>query len=158
MRKDMTLNLDYCFALCKVRVSSQKRLFEIAAEEIARRQPKLNSQLIHNKLLEREKLGSTGLGRGIAIPHCRIEDCQDAVGCILTLNEPLDFNAPDNAPVDLVFFLLVPEAASKRHLKILADLVTIFSDIQKCLQLRNTTDACKLSALMFQGMDPGCRT
>ena len=82
---------------------------------------------MYKALLSREKLGSTALGGGIAIPHCRIPECTDAAGCLITLAEGIEFNAPDGLPVDVVFVLLVPTQATEQHLNILAQLATAFS-------------------------------
>jgi len=75
---------------------------------VAQFYPELDENQIFNNLVARERLGSTGIGQGIAIPHCRLEDCKRVVGALLTLSEPIDFDAIDNEPVDLLFVLLVP--------------------------------------------------
>jgi PTS system nitrogen regulatory IIA component len=87
-------------------------------------------------LLAREKLGSTGLGGGIAIPHCRLRDWQAPVGVLLSFSEGLPFDAPDGADVDLMCALVVPQEASDEHLQILATLARLFSDAELCAALR----------------------
>lgn len=102
-------------------------LFEAAARlfELDRHIPR---KKVFDSLTEREKLGSTGLGNGIAIPHGRIKGLKDACGALYRLSTPLDFDAPDNQPVSLCFILLVPKDANERHLQILGELAQLFGD------------------------------
>lgn len=90
---------------------------------------------VMGSLLARERLGSTALGQGIAIPHGRVKGLHNAVGAFLRLREPIPFDAPDNQPVSLVFVLLVPERASDVHLQILSELAQMFSDRELRRQL-----------------------
>lgn len=108
-------------------VSSKKRVFEQAGLLFENNQKIARSQ-VFDKLFAREKLGSTGLGRGIAIPHGRIKGLRDAIGAMIRLREPIAFDAPDGNPVNLVFVLLVPEHATDIHLRILSELAQMFSD------------------------------
>lgn len=96
---------------------------------------------IVDSLLEREALGSTGLGQGIAIPHGRVPGLREAVGAFVRVNPPMGFDAPDGQPVSLVFVLLVPERATELHLQILSELVQMFSDRSLRDQLASNTDA-----------------
>ncbi|MCW8908198.1 MAG: PTS sugar transporter subunit IIA, partial [Sedimenticola sp.] len=89
-----------------------------------------------DKLLERERLGSTGLGNGIALPHARMAGVGEARGAFVQLQSKADFDAIDRQPVDLVFGLLVPEQATEEHLQLLARLATLFSDDSFCERLR----------------------
>jgi PTS system nitrogen regulatory IIA component len=116
--------------------ASKKRVFEAIARVISEDQPLLKYEEVFAQLIGREKLGSTGLGRGIAIPHCRIDDCPQPLGTLLTLDTPIDFDAPDDQPVDLLFALLVPGEAHQQHLDILAGLAGLLSDQAFCEQLR----------------------
>ena len=108
-------------------VGSKKRVFEHAGllfennHNIARAQ-------VFESLFAREKLGSTGLGQGIAIPHGRIKGLRDAVGALIRLQQPIPFDAPDGKPVGMIFVLLVPEKATDLHLQILSELAQMFSD------------------------------
>ena len=108
-------------------VSSKKRVFEQAGllfentNQIARSQ-------VFDSLFAREKLGSTGLGQGVAIPHGRIKGLKDATGAFLRLAAPVAFDSPDGKPVSLLFVLLVPEVATEQHLQILSELAQHFSD------------------------------
>ncbi len=126
--------------LCRAPGVSKKRLFETAAGFIGEDQSALQSSEVYNKLLARERLGSTALGEGIAIPHCRISNCEEAVGCLITLDKGIDFDAPDNRPVDILFLLLVPEQAQQEHLNILAGLAQLLSNLEFCEGLRAATD------------------
>ena len=102
------------------------------------------------QLTAREKLGSTGLGQGIAIPHCRVEECPQPLGTLLTLEQPIDFDAPDDQPVDLLFALLVPGEANQQHLDILAGLARLFHQPDFCRQLRAAQDATALFKVATQ--------
>ena len=113
--------------LLDVDVSSKKRVFEQVGllfennHQIAR-------SVVFDSLFAREKLGSTGLGQGIAIPHGRIKGLKDAVGAFVRMKQPIPFDAPDGQNVGLIFVLLVPERASDLHLQILSELAQMFSD------------------------------
>lgn len=88
----------------------------------------LSQTRVATSLAAREKLGSTGLGQGIAIPHGRIPQLTEAVGAFVRLAHPIAFDAPDGKPVDQLFVLLVPEQATDRHLQLLSELAQMFSD------------------------------
>lgn len=105
---------------------SKKRTLEYLANVIAEDQPGMDADSLFRALIGREKLGSTGLGHGIAIPHARVGQCQGTVGALLVLNQPVDFDAIDGEPVDIVFALLVPEDATGDHLQTLAKLAELF--------------------------------
>jgi len=98
-------------------VSSKKKLLEYLAGFIAEQLSDSSADDIYERLLSRERLGSTGIGEGIAIPHCRLKQCDQAMGVLLRLMEPVDYDAIDRQPVDLVFALLVPEEATEQHLR-----------------------------------------
>ena len=108
-------------------VSSKKRLFERFGLLFENNQGIARSTVFES-LFAREKLGSTGLGRGIAIPHGRIKGLRHASGAFLRLTTPVPFDSPDGAPVSLLFVLLVPEQATEQHLQILSELAERFSD------------------------------
>ena len=107
----------------------------------------LSQEEVFSQLIAREKLGSTGLGNGIAIPHCRVGNCTQPIGTLVTLAEPIDFDAPDDAPVDLLFVLLVPEEAHQQHLDILAGIARLFSQEAFCARLRAAGDSAELFAI-----------
>ena len=110
-----------------MQVSSKKRLFEQAGL-LFENQHGIARSLVFDSLFARERLGSTGLGQGVAIPHGRIKGLKDALGAFIRLAQPVPFDSPDGAPVDLVFVLLVPEKATEKHLQILSELAQMFSD------------------------------
>lgn len=130
--------------LCKAQGVSKKRLFETVAKLISDDQETLPYTEVFTQLIAREKLGSTGLGNGIAIPHSRVDNCQAPLGSLITLDEPIDFDAPDNAPVDVLFVLLVPGEAQQQHLDILAEIARLFSQSAFCTALREAGDATSL--------------
>lgn len=121
-------------------VSSKKKLLEYLASFIAEQLSDSSADDIYERLLSRERLGSTGIGEGIAIPHCRLQQCDQAMGVLLRLVEPVDYDAIDRKPVDLVFALLVPEEATDQHLQILAMLARNFSEPAYCQALRKAPD------------------
>lgn len=111
---------------CRIAVSSKKRAIEKAAELIASSDPRLEESALYSKLIAREKLSPTGLGKGIAIPHCRMPDCNAIIGSLITLNTPIEFDAIDNVPVSTLFVLIVPENETVIHLEVLSMLVQNF--------------------------------
>ena len=126
--------------ICKAPGASKKRLFETIARVISDDQPSLVYEEVFAQLIAREKLGSTGLGQGIAIPHCRMDACPEPIGTLVTLEKAIDFDAPDDKPVDLLFALLVPGEAHQQHLDILANVARLFSQGNFCQQLRAAKD------------------
>ena len=117
---------------------SKKRVIEISAELISAQVPDLDATQVYDALIAREQLGSTGLGNGIAIPHCRVGKCSETIGSLITLEKGIDFDAIDSAPVDILFFLLVPENTIEGHLEVLRTLAERFNDPEYCERLRNT--------------------
>src|SRR5438445_4053332 len=108
-------------------VTSKKRMFEQAGLLFENNQGVARS-LVFDSLFARERLGSTGLGQGLAIPHGRIKGLKEAVGAFVRLAQPVPFDAPDGTPVTLAFVLLVPEKATEKHLQLLSELAQMFSD------------------------------
>ena len=123
--------------LCGAPGSSKKRVLENISQFICQDLSEFNPNQLFENLVAREKLGSTGLGNGIAIPHCRITQCQQIIGTLIKLDKAVDFDAIDNEPVDLLFVLLVPEQAHDEHLNVLATLAELFSNPSFCQQLRS---------------------
>ncbi len=115
---------------------SKKKVLETAAGLIAQQCPELDANELFDSLISREKLGSTGLGKGIAIPHCRASHCSSAIGAFLKLEAPVDFDAIDHAPVDMLFVLLVPQEAHEEHLNILSKVAALFSNDHRREELR----------------------
>jgi len=129
--------------------SSKKRAFEQAGL-LFENNHGIGRSIVFDSLFAREKLGSTGLGQGIAIPHGRIKGLKDALGAFIRLAEPVPFDAPDGRPVFLLFVLLVPEQANEHHLQLLSELAQMFSDRAFREQLLNAPDALAAHALFAQ--------
>lgn len=129
--------------------SSKKRAFEQAGL-LFENNHGIGRSIVFDSLFAREKLGSTGLGQGIAIPHGRIKGLKDALGAFLRLAEPVPFDAPDGRPVAMLFVLLVPEQANEHHLQLLSELAQMFSDRAFREQLLNAPDARAAHALFAQ--------
>jgi len=133
---------------CREDVGSKKRLLEYVSELLANSSPELSQNEIFNALINREKLGSTGLGKGVAIPHGRIASLERPVCAFVTLASPVDFDATDGQPVDLIFTLLVPEDSTEEHLQVLSTIAEIFSNAGISMALRQCeTDSCLLEQL-----------
>ncbi|MFB9885759.1 PTS IIA-like nitrogen regulatory protein PtsN [Balneatrix alpica] len=115
---------------------SKKRVLEQASSLLASQYPNLDLDDIFNGLIGRERLGSTGLGDGIAIPHCRLEGCEQVIGALIHLAEPVDFDARDGQPVDLVFVLIAPEQAHDSHLQALASVASLMQSADNRARLR----------------------
>ena len=150
MSDPSAMTLGHFQALSKQSLLSKKRVFERAAEAMGGAL-NLCSETIYRALLAREKLGSTAIGEGIAIPHCRINDCAAAAGCLVTLQEPIDFGSADDQDVDIIFVLLVPEEATEAHLKLLAALARSFSNAEVRDRVRQTQDPEALKQLLVGG-------
>ncbi len=130
--------------LFKHQCASKKRLLETIASHLCDHNTNLDPSNVFSALIARERLGSTGLGMGIAIPHCRIADCTQTIGVLVSLDTPIDFNALDSEPVDIIFVLVVPEDGHKDHLQTLAAIAETFSD-KDCLQrMRESKSAQEL--------------
>jgi len=121
-------------------VTSKKRMFEQAGLLFENNQGVARS-LVFDSLFARERLGSTGLGQGVAIPHGRIKGLKEAVGAFVRLAQPVPFDAPDGKPVSLVFLLLVPEHATEQHLQVLSELAQMLSDRELRAKLSGDPDA-----------------
>ena len=131
-----------------LQASSKKRLFEQAGL-LFENQDGIARSLVFDSLFARERLGSTGLGQGVAIPHGRIKGLKEALGALVRLAQPVPFDAPDDAPVSLAFVLLVPEQATDRHLQILSELAQMFSDKALREAMLHAPDAAALHQLVM---------
>ena len=138
-------------SLVNVPGGSKKRVLEQIAKVVAQDLPGLEAQAIFESLFAREKLGSTGFGNGIAIPHCRLEQCTEAVGALLQLDRKIDFDSLDGEPVDLIFVLLVPHEATEQHLQILKVLAEKLDQEELREALRQAPDAQTLYRVMVDG-------
>src|SRR5215212_5805945 len=128
-------------------VGSKKRVFEHAGLLFENNQNVARTQVFES-LFAREKLGSTGLGQGIAIPHGRIKGLKEAVGAVVRTRQPIPFDAPDAQNVSIIFVLLVPDRATDMHLQILSELAQMFSEKAFREQLLNAPSATELHRLV----------
>ncbi|PCJ31775.1 MAG: PTS sugar transporter subunit IIA [Gammaproteobacteria bacterium] len=121
--------------------SSKKRIIENISIMLAKNTPEISADVIFNALIERERLGSTGLGKGVAIPHARIPGLTHTIAAMMTLDTPVNYESADNKSVDIVFGLLVPEEDGDKHLQHLARLVSLFRDQGNCQKIRDANNA-----------------
>ena len=137
--------------LANLRVTSKKQ----AIQELALRAADISGQperAVFDVLMERERLGTTGVGNGIAIPHGKLEKVDRLYGMFARLEAPIDFQAIDDQPVDLIFLLLAPETAGADHLKALARVSRLLRDTQTCEKLRGTNTVDGLYAILTESM------
>ena len=130
-----------------VDATSKNRVLELASQLLAGTDESLSRRGVFDCLIAREKLGSTGLGHGVAIPHGRLVGLDKTIGVFLRTQKGVDFDAPDKEPVDLVFALLVPEESTEEHLQVLASIASYFNSGRSRDALRveiSTDEACEL--------------
>ena len=139
--------------LVGVEATSKKRAFEEAGL-LFESLHGLSRALITDSLFARERLGSTGLGHGVAIPHGRIKGLKAPMAAVLRLAQPIGFDAPDEQPVSLLIFLLVPEAATQKHLEILSEIAELLSDAGLRERIKSAGSAAELHGLIanWQGL------
>ena len=130
--------------------SSKKRLLEDVSELVCTEADQESRRIIFDTLFSRERLGTTGLGHGVAIPHGRLRGCKQSIGAFIRLQEPLDYNSADGQPVDLVFGLLVPEESNDDHLKILARIARLLGNADLRSQLRQATTPEAIYQLLIE--------
>jgi PTS system nitrogen regulatory IIA component len=131
-----------------VQISSKKKLLELVSEALAQDNDSLNSREIFESLCARERLGSTGLGKGVAIPHGRVSGNSTVQAVFIRLAKPLNYEAIDGEPVDLLFALAVPEDCTDDHLKLLAQIADRFGNAELLEKLRSAQDATELLDLL----------
>jgi PTS system nitrogen regulatory IIA component len=137
--------------LCHVQVTSKKRVFEYFSRLLAQEEKvKLSSYEIFDSLLVRERLGTTAIGYGVAIPHARVAKCNVTLAAFLQLETGVDFGASDKQPVDLLFALMVPEDSTEEHLAILSLLAEMFQKDEFRNKLRNTKNCQEKFNLLTQ--------
>ena len=150
----MTMQLEQILKPDAVKVlsscSSKKRLFHDLGG-MAEANFGLTASRVVEALLERETLGPTGVGGGVALPHARLEGLEAVQGLFLRLEKPLDFDSVDRQPVDLVFALLAPEDAGVEHLKALAAVSRTMRDAGICAKLRANSDQATLHTILTEG-------
>jgi PTS system nitrogen regulatory IIA component len=133
--------------IADLRATSKKQALQELAERAAS-VTGLHERQIFDVLLERERLGTTGVGNGIAIPHGKLPGVKHITGVFARLDSPVDFEALDDQPVDLVFLLLAPEGAGADHLKALARIARVLRDADTVAKVRGTRDAQAIRALL----------
>ncbi|TNE42357.1 MAG: PTS IIA-like nitrogen-regulatory protein PtsN [Alphaproteobacteria bacterium] len=136
-----------------LKVASKKQALQEMARRAAERTG-LDARLIQEKLLERERLGTTGVGNGIAIPHGKFEELKSVVGLFARLEQPVDFESIDDQKVDLIFLLLAPEPAGADHLKALARVSRQLRNQTVCEKLRGSENADAIYALLTKAAEP----
>lgn len=123
-----------------VQETSKKKILEVISQLVAPKLAGVSSEDVFDSLLQRERLGSTGIGLGIAIPHGRLSHASRPVAVLMTLATPIDFDAIDNQPVDIIFALLVPENEPEAHLKTLSEVAQRLDNRDVCRKLRAATN------------------
>lgn len=136
-----------------LRASSKKQALQLLAERISKT-TKLDERSVFDALLQRERLGSTGVGHGIAIPHAKLPGVSRILGLFARLEKPIDFEALDDEPVDLIFVLIAPEGAGADHLKALARVARVLRDPAIAAKLRGTMDATALFTILTTSAQP----
>lgn len=134
---------------CNIDAQSKKRALEQVSELISRDQDTISSIDVFDSLLARERLGGTGVGYGVAIPHGRLRNTEQTLGAFVKLRQGVDFDSADHQPVDLVFALLVPEESTEEHLQTLAQLAAMFSDDAFRSKLREAQTAEEIHNLLM---------
>lgn len=124
-----------------LQVSSKKKALEAISQIVIENYPEYNANKVFETLIERERLGSTGIGHGVALPHGRLAECNDAIGVFISLTNGIDYDAIDRQPVTLLFALLVPENSTEEHLQILAKLAEFFRQEENRQKLENATSS-----------------
>jgi len=137
-----------CFA--NIEGASKKRIIEVLAQHIADSCEGLDANTLFMNLINREKLGSTGIGNGLAIPHCRCEEIENSIFACLTLSKPVDFDTFDQQPVDVIFALVVPQGEEESHLQHLAQLAEAGQDLTFLKTLRAATSSEALYSALQQ--------
>jgi nitrogen PTS system EIIA component len=141
--------------LCHVEASSKKRVLEFFGKLLATdvhkvSDHKISDREVYEGLIARERLGSTSVGKGVAIPHARVHNCDVTLGAFLHLDKGVDYDAIDRQPVDLLFALMVPEHCTQEHLDLMAILAQMFSDEQLRQQLRTVPDCEEKFRLLIE--------
>ena len=132
--------------LCAVPATSKKRILEIICEKAAENAVEMNTYTLLESLMQREKMGSTGIGNGIAIPHGRLADSEKVMLVVATTEHPIEFDAIDNRPVDIFVALFVPEQQCQEHLSTLQSIAKLFGNKKVVKQVRK----CDSDKALFQ--------
>lgn len=139
--------------LCNARARGKKHCIEILSELLAQSSPDIANEEIFSRLIERERLGCTSLGRGVAFPHCRVSGATQSAGALIRLSQPVDFDSGDGDPVDLVFGLMVPETVDESHRNDIKWVTSCLNDDA----LRNSLRAANSSRSLYENIIAGLR-
>ncbi|MEJ2670172.1 MAG: PTS sugar transporter subunit IIA [Gammaproteobacteria bacterium] len=137
-------------ALCHLPGGSKKRLFQTLANIMAERNTDLSADAIFDGLTRRDRLGTTGIGNGIAIPHCRLPGCPQLTAQLATLDASIEYDAVDGQPVDIIFVLLAPEEHHDAHLEALSQIARLLNDLSTRRKLRKAQDNATLHATALE--------
>ena len=137
--------------LCNAQARSKKHCLEILSELLVRPVPEISSDQVFENLIKRERLGCTSLGNGVAFPHCRIDGIVECNGALILLSEPVDFDASDTEPVDLVFGLMVPEQLEDDHCQTIKMVTSIMTDEGLRSRLRSAKSSSELYESLLDG-------
>lgn len=150
---DLSDLVDVSAIMPALKANSKKQLLQLMAEK-ASSVTGLPERVIFDTILQRERLGSTGVGNGIAIPHGKLAGVSKIFGVFARLESPVDFDALDDQPVDLVFLLLAPEGAGADHLKALSRIARVLRDAETVTKVRATREANAIYAFLSQTAKP----
>ena len=139
--------------LCNAHARSKKHCLEILSELLARSIPDISADDIFERLNQRERLGCTSLGLGVAFPHCRVDGLNESVAAMIKLSESVDFDAPDGEPVDLVFGLMVPKALTDSHHADIEMIAALLRDEGLRGRLRSAASSRELFESLLHGGD-----
>jgi PTS system nitrogen regulatory IIA component len=137
--------------LCNAHARSKKHCLEILGELLVRSQPDIAAEDIFERLIERERLGCTSLEAGVAFPHCRVEGIDHCIAAMIKLSEPIDFDATDGEPVDLVFGLMVPTEVTESHHADIAMITNLLGNADVRSKLREATSSSALYRALLDG-------
>jgi PTS system nitrogen regulatory IIA component len=143
--------------LCNATARSKKHCIEILSELLVRNFPDIASDDIFEHLISRERLGCTGMGRGAAFPHCRVAGIDDSVAVLIKLSEPVDFDAPDGEPVDLVLGMMVPDEIDDRHRSDIKLVTDVLGDEGLRARLREMNSSSDLYGALINGAERTCQ-
>lgn len=144
--------------LCDVQARSKKHCLELLSELLTRSDPDLANEEVFELLVDRERLGCTSLGQGVAFPHCRVEGIDHSVGALVRLEAPVDFDSPDGEPVDIILGLLVPEQIDERLQEEISGIAEFLKNPGFLQALRDASTSGGLYKVLFQrntGAEPG---
>ena len=148
--------MDFYSLICPERISlnadlrSKKKMLQHIAMLFSKESDAMDEDLIFDSLINREKLGPTSVGKGVAIPHCRIDGCKKPLCAIVTLGHPIDYDEKDSEKVNLIFSLIVPSESNNKHLEILAFLSKYLMNIQFCELIRKSKESDLLYKQLIQ--------